>query len=412
MKKQIYSLIALAFLAVMISSCGKDDTPDIPGGGGGDNNHPELWHYDGKIKGLADIVPAIDESGNIYFAGTEEGAAGGSFHFVSVDKNGNERWDKTITATGAASYVVYADGKVFVGIDDPVSIHAFDAGSGDEIWTKDYAADYDFVWMPAMAYANHTLYVSSGQIAEGFLFALNPNDGSELWINRLYDDYFLNVAVDGSKIYVGGMGEVTCFTDNGGVADSTWHWEADSKASRGFAFSDINIAENGNLYIREGIKVYIISSASGQVIATADLSTEFENSSSGLTIDDDGNFYIGNGDWYKFSGDGSLVWKTDIQAGVINPNYVEAPAIAENGNLYNGELFSLSCVKSNGSLNWMIGTEQGVGNLHPVVIDHDGNLITYSTEKGVLYCYKGDGSKLATSGWPKRYGSMGNTCSK
>jgi len=55
--------------------------------------------------------------------------------------------------------------------------------------------------------------------------------------------------------------------------------------------------------------------------------------------------------------------------------------------------------------------EAGVGNLHPLAMDNDGNLISYATEKGVLYCYKGDGSKLATKGWPKGYGDMGNTSS-
>ncbi len=412
MKKTVYSFVAFVLVAFMFSSCGKDGTPDIPGGGGGDNgNHPELWHYDGKIKGLADIVPAIDENGNIYFAGTEEGMAGGSFHFVSVDKNGNERWDKNVAAE-AASYVVYGDGKIFIGTESPVTVRAYDATNGDEIWAKDYTADYDFVWMPAIAYANHTLYFTSGQITEGILFALNPNNGTELWFRRLYDKNFLNIAVNGTKIYIGGMGEVTRFDDNGGTCDSIWHWEADDKASRGFAFSDINIADDENLYIREGVKVYILSPSNGQALTTIDLGTEFENSSSGLTIDGEGNFYIGNGDWYKYSNSGNLVWKTDIQAGFINPNFVEAPAIAENGNLYNGELFSLSCVKPDGTLDWSLGAEEGAGNLHPVVIDHDGNLISYSTEKGVLYCFKGDGSKLASHGWPKRYGNMGNTCSK
>jgi outer membrane protein assembly factor BamB len=412
MKRTIYSFIALISFAFMFSSCGDNGTPIIPGGGGDNGDHPELWHYNGKIKGLDDIVPAIDENGNIYFAGTEQGMAGGAIHFVSVDKNGNERWDKTIDAI-ASSYVVYSDGKVFLGTEEPVTIHTYDANSGNEIWVKDYSADYDFEWMPSLAYTNNKLYVTSGQYTEGFLFVLNPADGTELWIKRLFDKNFISIAVNGNKIYVGGMGEVTRFDDNGADCDSIWHWEADYKnGSRYFAFSDINIADNGNIYFREDTKVYILSSETGQAVTTVELGTDFDNSSSGLTIDDEGNFFIGNGAWYKYSNSGDLVWKTDINTGLISPNYINAPVIAENGNLYNGELFSLSCVKPDGTLNWVLGTENGVGNLHPVVIDHDGNIITYSPEKGVLYCYKGDGSKLATNGWPKRYGNMGNTCSK
>jgi len=411
MKKSIYSIVAIALMAFMFSSCGGDDVPGIPGGGNNDGKHPELWHYDGKIKGLDDIIPAIDENGNIYFAGTEEGLAGGALHVVSVDKNGKERFDKTVEA-GGASYVVYANGKIFVGTESPVTIRAYNASNGDELWVKDYTADYDFTWMPAMAYANNKLYATSGQVTEGFVFAINVDDGTELWIRRLYEQPFISIAVDGSKIYFGGMGEVSRFDDNGSGCDSIWHWKADKGVSRDFAIWDVLIADNGNIYVRDDYYVFIISSQNGASLVSVDLGDDFANSSSGITVDADGNFYIGNGDLYKYSNNGELEWKTDINVGLINPNYVKAPAIAENGNLYNGELFSLSSVKPDGSLNWFLGPDDGVGNLHPVVIDNDGNIISYSSEKGVLYCYKGDGSKLASRGWPKRFANMANTCSK
>jgi len=410
MKKTVYSMIALAFLAVMFSSCGKDGNSIVPGGGN-DGKHPELWHYDGKIKGLADIFPAIDEQGNIYFAGTEEGMAGGGFHFVSVDKNGKERWDKTIAATDA-SYVIYGDGKVFVATSDPVSIHVFDAGSGNEIWSKDYTADYDFEWLPSMAYANHKLYAATGQLTEGFLFALNPTDGAELWIRRLYDQSFFSIAVDGTKIYFGSEGEVSRYDDNGSSCDSIWHWKDGKSTSRGLSFFDMTIADDGNVYIRGDQSINILSAQTGEPVVTIPLDESFDHSTSGLVIDGNGNCYIGNGDLSKYSNSGELVWKSDITAGLVSPNYIQAPLIGENGKFYNGELFSLSCVNADGTLDWVLGTEAGVGNLHPVVMDNDGNLLSYSTEKGVLYCYKGDGSKLATKGWPKRYGTMGNTCSK
>ena len=411
MKKTAYSLFALAFLAVMFASCGKDGNTIVPGGGGDTGAHPELWHYDGQIKGVADIFPAIDENGNIYFAGTEEGMAGGKFHFVSVDKDGNERWDKTVAASGS-SYVVYGDDKVFVATENPVSIHVYNASSGDELWSKDYSADYDFTWLPSIAYANHKLYVASGQFTKGFLLALNPTDGNELWIKALSDLSIFSIAVNGSKIYFGSMGEVSRFDDNGSSCDSVWHWEESNRTAQSFPVNDINIADDGSVYVRGDQGIYILSAQTGQPLTTISLGTDFDHSPSGMSIDGDGNCYIGNGDWYKYSNDGSLVWKTAISSGIVSPNYLLAPLIAENGNMYNGELFSLSCVKPNGTLNWVLGAEAGVGNMHPVVMDSEGNLISYSTEKGVLYCYKGDGSKLASTGWPKRYSDMGNTCSK
>jgi outer membrane protein assembly factor BamB len=409
MKKTIYSIVTLALFAVLFSSCGKDENPITPGDGDTGKN-PELWHYDCNIKGLEDIYPAIDEQGNIFLAGASGDLENGVVHFVSVDKDGNERWDKIINAS-AASYVVYGDGKVFVTTVNPVTIQVYDANSGSELWNKNYTDDYGFEWQPVMAYANHKLYLGSGQFIYGVLMALNPSDGTELWLRNLYDRIGTSLVVDGTKLFIGGMGNITRYEDNGNSCDSIWHWE-ESEPSRDYIGFEITIAENGNIYTRGDYGVNIISSETGEAIKVVSLGESFDNSSSSITIDGDGNFYIGNGDLHKYSPDGSLEWKSDINVGIISPNYITAPLISEEGKLYNGELFSLSCVKSNGNLDWVLGTEAGIGNLHPVVMDHDGNLISYSTERGVLYCFKGDGSKLATKGWPKRYGNMGNTCSR
>ncbi len=408
MKKAIYSLIILAATAMLFSGCDKNGNPVIPNPGDS-GDHAELWHYDAPIKGLADIIPAIDGSGNIYFAGQEEGAAGGTSHVISVDKDGNERWSVSFEES-SPTHVIYADDKVFFGFGDPVKIYALNAADGSVAWSKDLSADYDFEWSPAMAYANHKLYISSGQFIDGFLFAYNPTDGNELWITRLYDKIAIGLAVKGDHIFVDDLGTIICFKDNGSSADSLWAWEEPNKSTRSVLNGNIAVADNGNIYYRDA-DIYIISSATGQTVNTILLDETFDHSSSSVTIDGDGNCYIGNGNLTKFSPDGSQIWQSDISSGIISPNYAEEPLIAENGKFYNGELFSLSCVKADGTLDWVLGVEAGVGNLHPLAMDNDGNLISYATEKGVLYCYKGDGSKLATHGWPKRYSDMGNTSS-
>ena len=411
MKNTIYSIIALTLLALFIASCGKDGNPGIPGGGGEDPiDHPELWHYDCQIKGLEDIYPAIDEQGNIYLSGGPEDVNSGITHFVSVDKDGKERWDKTINGS-VASYVIYGDGKVFLSTADPVTIHVYDANSGNELWSKNYTDDYGFEWQPVMSYANRKLYLASGQFTVGVLMALNPENGTELWLRNLHDNIASSLVVKGTALFCGGMGKVTRYEDKSSSCDSIWYWE-ESDPSRDYIGFEITLAENGNIYTRGDYGVNILSAETGEEIKVVSLGESFDNSSSSITIDGDGNFYIGNGDLHKYSPDGSLEWKSDINVGFVSPNYVTAPLISEDGKFYSGELFSLSCVKSDGTLDWVLGTEAGVGNLHPVVMDHNGNLVSYSTEKGVLYCYKGDGSKLATRGWPKRYGNMGNTCSK
>lgn len=410
MKKSIFSLFVMAFLAITFTSCdnngGGGIIPD-PGPGAGD--HPELWHYEAPIKGLADIIPAIDGSGNIYIAGQEQGAAGGTCHVISVDKNGNERWSVAFEEADPTN-VIYADGKVFFGLNDPVKIYALDASNGSTLWSKDLKEEYDFIWAPIMAFANQKLYVESGQMFENFLFAYNPTDGNELWVRRIYMDGGTSMAIKGDEIFFGGLGSITRYDDKGSSCDSVWNWSAD-KSSRSALTSNIAISDDGNIYTRDE-DIYIISSATGSVVKTINLDASFENSYSSVTVDGDGNCYIGNGNLAKFSSNGDMVWQSDIHAGLVSPNYIQEPLIGENGKFYNGELFSLSCVKADGTLDWVLGTEAGVGNLHTVAMDNDGNLLSYATEKGILYCYKGDGSKLATKGWPKIYGTMGNTCSK
>ena len=412
MKKAFYSLFILAMAAVLFSGCDKNGNPIDPNpGGGGSGDHAELWHYDAPIKGLADIIPAIDGSGNIYFAGQEEGAAGGTSHVISVDKNGKERWSVAFDES-SPTHVMVADDKLFFGFGDPVKIYALNASDGSVIWSKDLSSEYDFDWWPVMAYANHKLYVGSGQLTEGFVFAYNPSDGNELWITRLYDKITISMAVKGDHIYVDQMGSIVCFKDNGSSADSLWSWEEPGKASRSALEGNIAISDNGNIYYRsDQNQMNIISGSTGETITSIVLDETFNNSASSATVDGEGNFYIGNGNMNKFSADGSIVWTSDINSGLINPSFSAAPLIGENGNLYNADLFSLTSVKPDGTLDWMLGTTDGVGNLHVPTIDNDGNIITYATEKGTLYCYKGDGSKLATQGWPKRYGDMGNTSS-
>jgi len=410
MKKAFYSLFILAIAAVLFSGCDKNGNPIDPNPGGS-GDHPELWHYDAPIKGLADIIPAIDGSGNLYFAGQEEGAAGGTSHVISVDKNGNERWDVAFEES-ITTQCIYADDKIFLGFGNPVKIYALNASDGSVVWSKDLSDEYDFEWTPQMAYANHKLYFTSGQFITGFLFALNPTDGNELWISMLYDNNPVDIAIKNDHIYLDLMGKLSRYDDKGSSADSVWTWKESSKSSRTVLQGNLSISEDGDIYYRSDANEFnIISGSTGETITNIPLDESFNNSYSSVTIDGDGNCFIGNGNLVKFSADGSMVWQSDINSGLINPSFSVAPLIGENGKLYNADLFTLSCVKSDGILDWMLGATDGIGNLHTPTMDNDGNIITYATEKGTLYCYKGDGSKLATKGWPKRYSDMGNTSS-
>ena len=175
------------------------------------------------------------------------------------------------------------------------------------------------------------------------------------------------------------------------------------------------IGEDGNIYIRED-NINIIS-PDGELVNTINLDASFnEGYYSNITLTSNNDILIGKGNLVKMSSTGNIEWETDINDGIlINPNFNAAPVIAENGDFYDAQLFGLYSVKANGKLNWKENAETGAGaeygNLHPPVLNHEGNIISVSAEQKVIRCFKGDGSKLASSGWPKPFADYGNTSS-
>ena len=99
------------------------------------------------------------------------------------------------------------------------------------------------------------------------------------------------------------------------------------------------------------------------------------------------------------------------EANILNLNYQNQPAVAANGDIYSHDNYGFSAVKSNGSMDW----KYLLPNEHIVIADYstinvNGNLIVMGSDK--IICVKGDGTSLAAGGWAKRYGDLGNTCSK
>jgi hypothetical protein len=418
MKKLLNSILFLALMAFVITSCSKSDNPIIPDPTPSTDDHPVLWSYDLGNGGMADIIPAIDENDNIYFSMVKEDGFG--VLVFALDKNGNELW-KTEVAGTSTEKVTYSGGKVFVATENPIGIHCIQGSSGSILWSKDYTAEYDFEWMLQVAVNNNKVYLSTGQFFYGFLLALDF-DGNELWIKQgptMGAAYSLSAF--GNELYFSDGEYLFRYDDNGTSCDSVWAYtllEGKSTVAKKGYFDAFNVVfgTDDNIYLRNDTKIEIVS-RTGQLVNEINLGDDFYNSYSGIILTSDNSIVIGNGNLVKYSHAGIMEWETDIHDGwLVNPTFQTTPVLSSNGDFYDAQLFGLYSVKGNGNLNWKENaeTEAGIeyGNLHPPVLTHEGNIISISSEQSVVRCFKGDGHGLATSGWPKVYGDYGNTCSK
>ncbi len=412
MKKLINSVFMIVVMAMVITSCDKDAITPNPNPGAGD--HEVLWSYDMGFGSMADVTPAIDNNDNSYYS--VQNMETSKVIAFALDKDGNELWKNEFDGNSTGK-TVYADNKLFVTTDIPVAIHCINAASGSVEWSKNLTVDYDFQWAPAVAFANSMLYVSSGQIGDGFLIAYDMS-GTEVWIkqtNLLAGT--MNLSVSGNALYFHDGYSLFRYNDNGSSCDSIWEYNFSNKSSRSMInFYALPIGEDGNVYVRDE-DIHIVS-PDGQLVKTITLDASFnEGYHSNITLTSNNDILIGKGDLVKFSSNGNIEWESDINGGMlINPTFTTAPVISSNGDYYDAQLFGLYSVKSNGSLNWMENAETGAGieygNLHPPVLTHEGNIISVSSEQKFVRCFKGDGQGLATGGWPKPFGDYGNTSSK
>lgn len=416
MKNILTSILALTIITLLISSCGDKNTiSPLPDPGTGD--HEVLWSYEMGNGSLADITPAIDENDNIYFSIIKE--SGSTILTIALNKDGDELWTNE-TIGNITDKVTYADGKVIVVTENPVSIVCLEASNGNVLWSKNLTESYNFEWTPKIAINNNKIYASSGEFLYGFLMAFDFQ-GNEIWMKQGPELVgSLNLSVKDNALYFHDGSTLYRYNDNGSSCDSSWAYNfsnfKNNKNERGIVeLYSIPIDDDGNIYIRQD-DIYIIS-PQGQLIKKILLDASFDHSYSNITLTSNYDILIGNGNLINLNSNGDKNWETSINDGIfINPSFNTAPTISSNGNYYDAQLFGLYSVKSTGVLNWKENSETGAGteygNLHPPVLTHDGNIISVSAEQGMVRCFKGDGNGLATGGWPKVYGDYANTSSK
>jgi outer membrane protein assembly factor BamB len=416
MRKLVNSIIIIAFMAFIFTSCDEKGDPIIPDDPGTETEHVALWTYDLGFGTLDDITPAIDENDNIYFAMhnmDEQNVA-----VFGLDKSGNELWKKVIEGV-STSKVIYDNNKVYVSSDNPYAIHCLNASSGETDWTKNFSDDYDFNISPVMALSNDRIYIYSGMIFYSYLVALDLN-GNEVWLKPIFDKYSMNLSVSGSSLYFYDTENLYRYDDMGTSCDSIWSYEIyayknSNEKMLTLALMDIPIGDDGNIYVRTQ-DIHIVS-PQGELVKKIELDDSFNSgANSNITLTSNNDIIIGDANLAKFNSDGNMDWITDITGVIVTPYFSSAATIASNGDLYDAQTFGLFCVNSDGSLDWEVTAENGGGtehvNLHPPVLNHEGNIISVAAEASQIRCFKGDGNGLASSGWPKPFANYGNTSSR
>lgn len=137
----------------------------------------------GRVRRLAATGSKVWEAPTVVedtvYVGTETGDV------IAVSRNGGTRWQKDVNSsdgdgTGIKGKVAVAHGAVYAGSRDE-SVHAFDASSGTELWSRPLDSS---IWGAPTA-GNDLVYVSE----EYDLRAVAPEDGRTQW--TLLDDGFV-----------------------------------------------------------------------------------------------------------------------------------------------------------------------------------------------------------------------------
>jgi len=247
-----------------------------------------------------------------------------------------------VSGLNISSPALGADGTVYIGTGSPTNkLYAITTSDGKPKWT--FNAGSSILSSPAVG-SDGTIYFGSYiSPTAGRLYAVNPEDGTQKWVN----------------------------TEIGGVNSSSPAIGADGTIYIG--------SWDGNLYA---------------VDPSGDLKWTFAAGDSVISspaISSDGTIYLGsyspdNGIdnyLYAINPDGSEYWKRLIGLPVYSP------AIGADGTIYAGSWDgNLYAIKADGSLKWSIAL--GAGAVLSPVIDSFGTIYVVSND-GVLHAVNPEG---------------------
>lgn len=436
MKKITTILVAITILFAY-SGCDKNTfTP------GEDNDtHPIVWQYKyNQHQIYSDVIPAMDENGNIFYSIQESPEGGKDVYVFANDKDGNALWDKYYNNSSnvTISRVMYIDNKVIytvVNYDElsyyQETIYCLDASNGNLIW--EYSPDFkNERLIEAMAVTSNYLVVAAkwgGDYPDiDELHYFNITSGALVKSVDMGDDEVKNISIVGSDIYLGVLGTVI-FATNGYDAPKIvkmnlesnnilWSFIPEYVDEMDYIFNNrsLPIDGNGRVYCIVGTKygvntanVYIINN-NGALANTVLIPEDNSGNLYNILIDKDNNFYSAIPSYAKYSPDGGKIWDFYTGTTVPNSNFRTGCILGDNDFVYHAEAGGILNVNTIGEIAWAkYDDTQFTYPGYPLLTD-DGNMVVV----GDVYvsCIKGDGAKIQDAPWPRVYQNNGNTNSR
>ena len=195
---------------------------------------------------------------------------------------GTVRWNRSIDLPVDRSSPTVVNGTVYVG--SRVGLHAFDAATGTELWTREVTGETD-VSEVSPTVAGGTVYVAP---SGGNLTAIDASDGTELWRHQTGHATGSPTVADGT-VYVGGDGVYAI-----DAADGTREWVSDTYE----AFTAPTVA-NGTVYVggsTGGHPAEYIVSALDATDGTTEWTYETNDTVESAPTVADGTVYVGSND--------------------------------------------------------------------------------------------------------------------
>jgi outer membrane protein assembly factor BamB len=357
------------------------------------------WEYD--TDGDIDVTPLV--VGNTVYT------YDGSGTLYAIDKSdGTLIWKNTTDPYSSfqSSIPAYGDGKVFVATLGGY-IYAFDAATGERLWSVRPPADYRGFECP-ITYYDHRIYVGeglSGGVATKYYYCYD-DEGNQIWkysVNTagfiwggatVVGDYLVFPVFEGKLVSV--------YRSNGTVSDEVGLKDP-SEVS--FARDDLGMIRSSVTYSNG----YIYSTCENGSLLGYLFKTGFENGrflnegwstliqfSTSTPVVYDGRVYVGNGEHGDPSGnltcindaDGNVIWSYQVYSGVKS-----SPTIAVCG----GEVYiyfvvsrgyddKVYCVDGDGELVWVLDPPDGDYILQGCTLS--GDSLYFGTDAGVLYCLR------------------------
>lgn len=433
MKKLITFLLAISII-LAFNGCEKNTLNP----GEDENLHPVVWQYNyGQHQIHSDVIPAMDENGNIFFSILESADGAKDVYVFANDKNGNALWDKQYSSADniIISRVMYIDNKVIyvVRTYDALyyyqeTIYCLNAVDGSEIWQ--YSPDFiNEKSIEAMAVNSDYLIVGAkwgGDYPDiDELHYFNISSGALFKSIDLGDDEVKNISIVGNDIYLGVMGTVTFNTNTYDapkiikmdIESNTilWSYIPEYEQEQDYIFENrsIPIDENGRAFFvarkkfsNEYSNIYIINN-DGTLANTVIVPEKNAGSIFNILIDKDNNFYAATSGYFKYSPDGSQIWEFSTNTSVQNDNFITGCVIGDNDTIYHAEDGGILNVNTLGEIAWAKYDETNFTKPGYPLLTNEGNMVVV----GDLYltCVKGDGAKIQNAPWPRVYQNNGNT---